>query len=1326
MMNQHRFPSNNVLAMKTTKSHQLVIYVFVGLFLFASAAGADWPTYRHDNARTGCTSESLAAPLTLHWVYTPVYPPRPAWPAPAKRPREGFQLRHRVIFDDAFQVAAVSDLIYFGSSADNKVYALDAATGEERWSFFTGGPVRLAPTVSKNRVLVGSDDGFVYCLGAKDGKLLWKKRGGPNDEMLLGNGRMISRWPIRTSVLVDEDIAYFSAGIFPHENVYLYAVRTSNGALIWKNDTISQEEANRNDLSPQGYLLAAEGRLFVPSGRSLPVAFDRTTGRLVFNKKYGWRGEQAGGNIGGTYALLADNQIYTGTQHHLLALDQRTGKTGFAWFPGRRLTVDGGMAYMATSRELVAMDRTAYAKASGRRNALEYRIKALASDVRSATGERRMKLQQELKALRENLERHKKENIKPTIPWRVPSECDSELILSGNLVFAGGKDQVDAFNRESGQTVWNAKVDGGARGLAVANGHLYVSTDKGKIYCFASADLAKKESPTIRPLANPYPEDKLTDAYEAAAEAIIMETGVKKGYCLILGAERGRLARELALRTELTIIGIEPDLEKVRAARSALDAAGLYGERVTIDHGDISKLSYSNYFANLIVSDSLLLTGKIPGEPGELARHLKPCGGSICLGMPAKPPPQADSLTSEQLLRWFAHLELGPCQISQTNGVWATLRRGPLSGAGRWTHQYAEPGNTACSDDQLVGGNLGLLWFGDPGSAPMVNRHNAAAAPLAVNGRLFIQGENIIMSYDSYNGIQLWKRDIPGAMRTQLKKIECGNIAASQDSVFVAVGSKCLRLDAETGKTSATYNIPAGTEGASKWGYLAYVDGILYGSTLRQTGVSSSIFAIDAQNGRKIWSYEGKNIANLTIAIGDGWLFFVDSSLSPQQRQELLQQDKSHLMNLNPEQAKKAEEAQKKLDARLAVAVDARTGGKLWSKPVDVTDCSKIAIGGGELTLMYREGIVILCGANANGHYWRQFLAGDFSRRRLVALSAKSGELLWARDANYRHRPVIIGDSVLAEPWAYDLKNGKQKTRLHPASGVETPWQFLRPGHHCGAISASPQMLFMRSGFTSYYDLRDDSGIRHFAGHRLGCWINAIAADGLALMPEASAGCICLHPINCSLALEPRPDHELWGIYSAGESSTPVRHLAVNLGAPGDRRASNGEIWFGYPRPGLPSDRAAMGFSFELKTEFFKGGGYSRKNSQAQPIAGANNAWVLSSCGRGLKRCVLPLLGKEDKPAEYTVRLYFAELENEQAGKRVFDIKLQGQTVLDDFDLLKEAGGSHKPVVREFPGVRVSRNLEIEFVPRDKETSSVNDMPILCGVEVRYAKAIEE
>ncbi|MHC4087795.1 MAG: outer membrane protein assembly factor BamB family protein, partial [Planctomycetota bacterium] len=591
----------------------------------------------------------------------------------------------------------------------------------------------------------------------------------------------------------------------------------------------------------------------------------------------------------------------------------------------------------------------------------------------------------------------------------------------------------------------------------------------------------------------------------------------------------------------------------------------------------------------------------------------------------------------------------------------------------------------------------------------------------AVNGRLFIQGENNVMAYDSYNGTLLWKRTLPGAMRTRLKKVECSNLAASEDSFFVAVGDKCLRLDAETGRTRATYNLPAAPEGTwPKWGYLAYVDGILFGSTFTQMGVSDSVFAIDTRDGNRLWSYKGKNIANLTIAIGDGWIFFVDSSLTSEQRETLLRQDKSHLKNLSGEEAKRAEERTKRLDARLAVALDARTGGKLWSRAVDVTDCSKIGIGGGELTAMYRNGVLILCGANANGHYWRQFLSGQFSRRRLVALSAINGDKLWALDANYRHRPVIIGDTVLAEPWAFDLKTGEQKMRRHPLTGEQTPWQFLRPGHHCGAISACQQMLLMRSGFTSYYDLRDDSGIRHFSGHRLGCWINAIAADGLALAPEASAGCLCLFPIMCTVALEPRPDNQRWGIYSADGANTPVRRLAVNLGAPGDRRDGDGELWLGYPRPGLPGDRAAMGFSLKLQTEFLDGGEYIRRNSVTEPVAGTENPWVFTSCGRGLKRCILPLLGKEDKPAEYTVRLYFAELENEQAQKRIFDIKLQGKKVVGGFDVAKEAGGSYRAVVREFGGIQVKNNLEIELVPKGKNPSSTNEVPILCGVEVTH------
>jgi len=1316
--------------MMNSKSYHPSLRLFLtALFLGGIASAADWPTYRHDNARTGCTTEVLEGPLTLQWVYSPPHPPRPAWSGPASRPREGFYLRHRVIFDDAFQVSVVGDTLYFGSSSDNKIYALDAATGRQRWSFFTGGPVRLAPTVWKGRVYVGSDDGFVYCLNAEDGKLLWKLRGGPNGEKLLGNGKMISRWPIRTGVLVYDGIAYFGAGIFPHENVYLYAVKADDGTIVWKNDTISERDAYRNEFSPQGYMLATDTHLFVPSGRGLPVGFIRATGTMVFAPRYGWRGQEAGGPIGGTYALLADDQIYTGTQQHLVTLDQKTGRTGFGWFPGRRLAVVGDMAYLATGSEIVAMDRSGYARASRKRHSLEYKIKTLRTSLRGTSGKSRQKIEQQLKAAEQELERHNSQNIAPTIRWKVSSQSDAELILCGSLVFAGGEGYVEALDRENGKLVWNTKVDGKARGLAVANGRLYVSTDTGKIYCFASRKLSPRQSQpqlvSSPRVENPYPHDKLTELYKAAAESIVAESGVTKGYCLVIGAEYGRLAYELAKRTSLVIVGIEPDIQKVRAARKALDAAGLYGERVIIDQGELSELPYSNYFANLIVSDSLLLTGEIPGKPRQIVRHLKPCGGVICLGVPANAPGQAKKLSAENLSEWMTQLELGGCRLVSTNGLWATLRRGPLPGAGKWTHQYAEPGNTACSDDKILAGPLGLLWFGEPGPASMVNRHDAATAPLAVNGRLFIQGENVLMAYDSYNGTLLWERKIHGAIRTRLKGRECSNLAASDDSFFVAVGDKCLRLDAATGKTLAAYDMPvrAGTKGR-KWGYVAYVAGILYGSAMSQTGLSDSVFAIDTRTGRTLWTYDGKSIGNLTIAIGDGWLFLIDSSLSPDQRKQLLSRDKSHLMNLSSEQAKKAEAELKKIDARLAVALDARTGGKLWQRPVDVTDCSRIGIGGGELTAMYHDGVLLLCGANANGHYWRQFLKGEFSRRRLVALSARDGSVLWAKDANYRHRPIIIGETVYAEPWAFDLKTGEQRMRRHPLTGKQTIWQFLRPGHHCGAISACPQMLLMRSGFTSYYDLLDDSGIRHFAGHRLGCWINAIAADGLALAPEASAGCVCLFPIVCTVVLEPRPDHQRWAIYSARGDCVPVQHMALNLGAPGDRRDAAGTLWLAYPRPGLPADRAEMGFKLRLKTEFLARPDYYCRNSDLEVAGAADVPWVFTCCARGLRRCVVPLLGDGDRPTEYTVGLYFADFENDKPAKRVFDVKLQGKLVLDDLDIAKETGGRGKALIRWFRGVRVSRDLEIELLPHEQGGSSSSSAPLLCGLEIIQEPAI--
>ena len=79
------------------------------------------------------------------------------------------------------------------------------------------------------------------------------------------------------------------------------------------------------------------------------------------------------------------------------------------------------------------------------------------------------------------------ERLPSTFLWRVPSDCPLELILAGETLFAGGEDQVAAYDVIDGREVWTASVEGRAYGLAVAEGRLLVSTDLGNIICFCNA-----------------------------------------------------------------------------------------------------------------------------------------------------------------------------------------------------------------------------------------------------------------------------------------------------------------------------------------------------------------------------------------------------------------------------------------------------------------------------------------------------------------------------------------------------------------------------------------------------------------------------------------------------------------------------------------------------------------------------------------------------------------------------------------------------------------------------------------------------------------------
>lgn len=440
-------------------------------FMFAES----WPTYKHDAHRSGVTSESLTLPLQPLWTVHTGLPPQPSWPLPAKQDfwQQLFNLSPRVDYDRVYHTTIAEGRLYYGSSADDQVHCLDAATGNELWTYFTGGPVRVVPTIWNNRIYFGSDDGYVYALDAQSGERVWRYAPDPTDRMIPGNGRLISIRPVRTGVTVEEGVAYCAVGLFPDEHVYICAVEAESGKEIWKHDV--------KGLAPQGYGLLSPGKWYVPNGRSAPYVFDRRTGESL--------GTLSG--AGGTFALLVDELPIFGEDRtgDLMAFDAGA-KERIASFNGLHMVVNADSVFMQNSSEFVMLDRASYMQLSERdrqlradQERLEKDLKQLGPDSSSAeAGRLRDELTRIKKALSDN-----QQAMLDCIRWRHPNQHPFALILAGKCLFAGGENQLAAFDTGTGEQLWSADVAGRVYGLAVAEGRLYAGTDTGAIYCFTSA-----------------------------------------------------------------------------------------------------------------------------------------------------------------------------------------------------------------------------------------------------------------------------------------------------------------------------------------------------------------------------------------------------------------------------------------------------------------------------------------------------------------------------------------------------------------------------------------------------------------------------------------------------------------------------------------------------------------------------------------------------------------------------------------------------------------------------------------------------------------------
>jgi outer membrane protein assembly factor BamB len=1178
----------------STQAMRIAWFIVPALALLTRPAVAadavDWPAYLHDSTRSGATSRSLPLTLSRAWVFQPRHAPRPAWPAPASQDpwNKIRELKPVVTYDRAYHTVIAGGRLYFATSSNDKVYCLDAVSGEIQWTFFTDGPVRLAPTIADGKVYVGSDDGAVYCLDAKDGGVHWTFRPDTPERMIPGNGRLISFTPVRTGVVVEDGVAYFFAGLFPSYAVHGYAIDAVTGEPLWSLRT--------EEVSPQGYLVASPTRLFVPTGRTTPAVFDRSDGSF--------HGKLEGG--GGAFAVLVDGVVASGPGIRYadrLELSDPGTQEIIATCDGMRMVADGPVSYTQTHTELMALDRSQFLELGHQRNALE-KERENQDDLQNVAKRRGnadaveshrtevARLEREIAAL--------DEQMAVCYMWRVPCAYPYALILAGDVLIAGGDDEVAAFRASDGRPFWKAPVSGRAYGLSVAQQRLYVSTDSGAIHCFASTELPSKRIEEVQKEDRPFPDDALSAVYARAADVILRQTDIRQGYCVVLDCGEGRLAYELARRSDLRIIGLERDPDKVLRAREALDATGLYGVRVSVRVWEGDSLPFTSWFANLVVSDAAVAEGVLPKQTKEVYRILRPYGGTAMIGSPGI---ASAAIAPVALTQWMNAVEADSHTIIQEDGEWVLIRRGDLPGGGEWTQLYANAGHTASSNDEIEG-PVTVQWFGEPGPRGMVDRHRGAMSSLSKAGRLFVPGQNRIFVLDAYNGSPLWELNVSGLCRITVLE-NSGHMLLTDDLLYVAAENECWGVRVENGERALTFSAPLIDDAPSDWGYLNQADDLLIGSgqqprasinysrkeilmgafrqrvlkplvpwmvllalatgmlllvPLRGNGeetggisdgvlrrfrnrtrrllivltviplltmgcyailimvitlgnlidegagnrmvTSRYLFALDRYTGAERWRYQNGELLNTAISVADGRLFFVEC-----RNPETIFDSDGRIASLQPLLASNT----------FLVALDVVTGAMVWETPVSLPFHYAMYANGANNVLLL------------SGSYREE----DKLFYRLFGFDMQTGTLRWntrfrARNTygtdwagkngahgdhgDIQQHPVIVGDTVYARPYAFNLQTGEQ-----------LDYVAYRGGHGCGRLTGSAHYLYGRGDNPRIYptDVSTTEGAPLTTVSRPGCSLNIIPAGGLILVPESSAGCTCSYPLQTSFGFIP-------------------------------------------------------------------------------------------------------------------------------------------------------------------------------------------------------------
>lgn len=293
-----------------------------------------------------------------------------------------------------FSAPAVIDGVVYAGAEDHHVYAIDAATGQQKWTFKTEDTISAAPIVVDGVVFIGSHDGYLYMIDAETGA----------QRAVFATGSSI-----QGDVAIIGDMLYFYSGSSTEAEFYALGNTTRGEQMIAAATEIAAATATSSAIevatslagassthtgtaadvpmfrgdpartgsmpgpgpdydaqdfqvlwsletgSPSRHMIEpspvlVDGVMYIGGNGQPFFALDAMSGRIV------WMSEESGSY---TTAAVADGMVYVGRSGTLVAFDALTGEERWTFegvSPAASPLVVDGVVYMAGDKQSYAVD----------------------------------------------------------------------------------------------------------------------------------------------------------------------------------------------------------------------------------------------------------------------------------------------------------------------------------------------------------------------------------------------------------------------------------------------------------------------------------------------------------------------------------------------------------------------------------------------------------------------------------------------------------------------------------------------------------------------------------------------------------------------------------------------------------------------------------------------------------------------------------------------------------------------------------------------------------------------------------------------------------